>query len=173
MTIVYTSETGFTAQYAAMLGKSTKMTVLPLTEALTTLEKGTPIFYMGWLMAGKIKGFKKAKKKFKIVGTCAVGIRPDVKNLTQVLSKSYKMHDGELFYLPGGHAPDKLEGGKKKALKMVLSILSKTIQNQKSLSPTDERLLKVFEHGGSLVDKKLLPPIVQFLRRQQALEGKA
>ena len=58
--IVYTSNTGYTEEYARMLSKSTGLRALLLKDAVKALKRGTPVIYMGWLMAGIINGYKKA-----------------------------------------------------------------------------------------------------------------
>lgn len=164
MVIVYTSETGFTQQYAKLLGKSVGIPVIDLTEAVATLEDGRHIFYMGWVMAGGIKDFKKAKRNFQVAGACGVGIRPDLIQMTTSLNKRYKMKEGQMFYLPGGLAPEKLNATYGKALKMVLGVLTKVIQKQPKISKEEERLLEVFEKGGSLLDKSLLLPLEVWIK---------
>ena len=52
--IVYTSNTGYTEQYAMLLGKATGLPVYALAEAEAKLAPGNHILYLGWLMAGKV-----------------------------------------------------------------------------------------------------------------------
>ena len=54
--IVYTSNTGYTAEYARMLGEKTGLPVWEL--ASRQVPKGSDIVYLGWLMAGNIQGYK-------------------------------------------------------------------------------------------------------------------
>ena len=63
-TIVYTSNTGYTAQYAQMLGEITGLPVWDL--ASRQAPKGSDIIYLGWLMAGNIQGYKKAARDYRI-----------------------------------------------------------------------------------------------------------
>lgn len=72
--IVYTSNTGSAAQYAALLAKETALPVYALAEAVKKLPRGTEILYVGWLMAGTVKGYKKAAKRFAVQAVCAVGM---------------------------------------------------------------------------------------------------
>ena len=58
MVIVYRSNTGFTQEYAAMLGRAAQMKVLPLAGAAGKVSE--PVFYMGPLMAGHISGIDQA-----------------------------------------------------------------------------------------------------------------
>ena len=44
MVIVYRSNTGFTREYAEMLGRAEKIKVYSVTEAERSLESGTEIF---------------------------------------------------------------------------------------------------------------------------------
>ena len=46
--IVYTSNTGYTARYAALLSGTLGIPALPLEEALTTLPAGTPVIQSTW-----------------------------------------------------------------------------------------------------------------------------
>ena len=62
--IVYTSNTGYTAEYAKIIAKRTGLLVYSFDEARKNLPKKSRIIYLGWLMAGKIKGYKKAPASF-------------------------------------------------------------------------------------------------------------
>ena len=66
--IVYTSATGFTARYAALLAERTRLPAYELAQAGTALSKRAPVLYLGWLCAGGIKGLKKAAARCFICG---------------------------------------------------------------------------------------------------------
>ena len=72
--IIYTSNTGTTEMYAKLLSENTGLPYCSLKEAPKIVADGTEIIYMGWLMAGEIKGYKAAAKKYKICAACGVGI---------------------------------------------------------------------------------------------------
>lgn len=72
--IVYTSNSGFTAQYAEMLGAKLSLPVYKLADAPNHIAKGADIIYLGWLMAGVVKGYKKATKLYQIKAVCSVGM---------------------------------------------------------------------------------------------------
>lgn len=61
--IIYTSNTGGTAAYAKLLGEQINLPVYPLSEARDRVSAGSEVVYMGWLMAGGIKGYKAAAKR--------------------------------------------------------------------------------------------------------------
>ena len=73
--IVYTSNSGYTAQYARLLGAALD---LPVTDAKWGADPhpGRAVIYLGWLMAGKVQGYAKAAKEFDIRAVCAVGMGP-------------------------------------------------------------------------------------------------
>lgn len=168
MTIVYTSETGFTEEYAKTLAKAMEVPVYSLEDAYQGLEEGREIFYLGWMMAGRVKEFEKASKKFKVAGLCGVGIRPDVDTMVGTLAKVYHMKEEQVFYLPGGYHPERLKGSKKVALTMVLSLLRSKIRSQSVITPEERKLLLVFSKGGSLAQTAYLEPVEQWLRGQSA-----
>ena len=55
--VVYTSNTGYTRQYAQLLGERTGLPVYSLEEAQRALPSGSSVLYLGWLMAGTVKGY--------------------------------------------------------------------------------------------------------------------
>ena len=72
--IVYTSNTGYTRQYATLLGEKTGLPVYSLEEAASRLPCGNCVIYLGWLMAGKVQGYAKAAKRYQIAAVCGVGM---------------------------------------------------------------------------------------------------
>lgn len=83
--IVYTSHTGHTKEYADLLGRKTGLSVYDLKEARLTLPQGSEIIYLGWLMAGSVKGYAAAKKRFSVKAVCGVGMAPDASQLKDIL----------------------------------------------------------------------------------------
>ena len=71
--IVYTSNTGFTAQYASLLGGETGLPVYSLEDASKSLPRSSPIIYLGWLTAGKVQGYDKAVTKFNLQAPYPLG----------------------------------------------------------------------------------------------------
>ena len=71
--IVYTSNTGSTAKYAKLLSHQICVPSFSMVEAKTKVKPGAEIIYMGWIMAGKIKGYPEAARKYNIQAVCGVG----------------------------------------------------------------------------------------------------
>ncbi len=55
--IIYTTETGSTERYAKLLAHETGLPVCSLAEAKKKVPAGAGIIYLGWIMAGNIKGY--------------------------------------------------------------------------------------------------------------------
>ena len=72
--IIYTSNTGSTAEYAQLLGKELNLQVHSLQEAKNKVPAGSEIIYLGWIMAGGIKGYKEAAKLYKVCAVCGVSM---------------------------------------------------------------------------------------------------
>lgn len=72
--IIYTTNTGSTAQYAKMLAEQTGLPAFSMEEAKSKVEAGSEIIYLGWIMAAQVKGYKAAAKEYKIKAVCAVGM---------------------------------------------------------------------------------------------------
>ena len=70
--IVYTSQTGYTRQYALLLGEKTGLPVYSLDEAISRLPGRTPVIYLGWVHASHIKGYASAAKRFAVCAVCVI-----------------------------------------------------------------------------------------------------
>lgn len=61
--IIYTTNTGSTERYARLLSHET---VLPAYSAVETgeyISAGAEVIYMGWIMAGSVKGYAAAARQ--------------------------------------------------------------------------------------------------------------
>ena len=74
ITVVYTSNTGYTEQYAELLARRLGTTALSLAEARRTLERGSNIVYLGWIRSDKIMGYADARRLFTVLAIGAVGM---------------------------------------------------------------------------------------------------
>ena len=111
MKIVYESCAGHTKEYAQMLGKELN---LPVESLKNYKQDYKEVIYLGWVMAGMIKGYSKIKNKAKLAAVIAVGLLPDkeeeiIKN-NNVTSRFY--------FLPGGVDYSKLRWLKRNLLEI-------------------------------------------------------
>ena len=162
--IVYTSNTGFTARYAAMLGEKTGLPVYEFTAANKALTKGTPVIYMGWLMANSVKDYKKAAKRYHIRAVVGVGLCPTGQLLSEV-RKAISLPDATpLFTVQGGMDRQKLTGVYGFAINMLVKMLKK----QKDPTEEDKAKLSLIENGGDFVDEANLAAPLAWLAEVKA-----
>ena len=167
MVIVYRSNTGFTQEYAAMLGRAAQMKVLPLAGAAGKVSE--PVFYMGPLMAGHISGIDQAVKAFAVQGVCGVGMSPASQHTMDSITRANYIPEGvPLFYLQGGWAPKKVGWLKRRMVNMVTRSTRETLRAKgSSRSPEEDRYLDFLLHGGSFVAFENLGEIRAWMREQQ------
>ena len=153
--IVYKSNTGYTKQYAEMLGESLKVPVYNLKVAKLKLKKNDEIVFLGWIWATKIQGLSKIKNyNIKCVG--AVGVYPTEKNYIESLIQANKVNV-KLFYLRGGLDLNKLTGLKKKVLQFVGNMMEKENKAE------NQEMIKLFKNGANYVSDKNLKPILEYI----------
>ena len=156
--IVYTSKTGFTRQYAQLLGKRLGLPVYSLEDALYGLDQGSPILYLGWIHASAIRDYRKAAKNFSVCAVCGVGLC-DTGTLTDQVRKATAIPASiPLFTLQGGFDRSKLKG----LDKLMISMLVKGLSSQKQRSEQDERMLALLQTDGNYVSPDNLKEILDW-----------
>ena len=73
-TIIYTTNTGSTECYARLLAQKTGLPVYSLAEAKKRVFAGAEVIYLGWIMAGSVKGYAEAAKRYQVRAVCGVGM---------------------------------------------------------------------------------------------------
>ena len=78
--IIYTTNTGSTESYAKLLAQKTGLPAYSLAEAKKRVLAGAEVIYLGWIMAGSVKGYAEAAKRYQLRAVCGVGMgRPERK----------------------------------------------------------------------------------------------
>ena len=95
--IIYTSNTGSAAKYAKLLSHQICVPSYSMEEAKTKVKPGAEIIYMGWIMAGKIKGYPEAARKYNIQAVCGVGMGQTGTQLVEIRTRKIKCHRGFHF----------------------------------------------------------------------------
>lgn len=160
--IVYTSNTGHTARYADILGVKTGLPLYDLQEAKSKLPKNTPVIYMGWLFASKVKGYKKAMKRYDVSAVVGVGLCPTGQLLKEVRSASKIPNETPLFTVQGGMDYAKLKG----INKFMIDMFTKSLKKKNSSDPGEKAMLALVEHGGNFVNKKHLADVLRWYEKK-------
>lgn len=156
--IVYTSNTGFTARYAAMLGEKTGLPVYELSQAEGKLTKGASILYMGWLFASNVKGYSQASRRYSIAAVCAVGLCETGALLSEVRKTIALAPSIPLFTVQGGMDHGKLRGFNKLMIQMLIWALSR----QKNLTEDKQQMLALIQKGGDYVSEANLAEVLKW-----------
>lgn len=163
--IVYTSNTGYTAEYARMLGEKTGLPVLTLDEAKKSLPARAPILYLGWLMAGSIKGCGAAIRRFSPRAVCGVGL---------TLTPSKKLREQNhipqtvtVFSLQGGFDMERLHGLDKLLMKILRASLQSSIAKKETPDDAQKAMLRVLNEGGSFVSEAHLSGMLDWIQKEQ------
>lgn len=153
--IVYTSNTGYTAAYAALIGEKLGLPVYPAKEARKTLPAGTEILYLGWLCAGTVKGYARVAKRYTLCAVCGVGLG-DTGAQTEAVRKAANIPATvPLFTLQGGMDYARLQGVNKWMIDMLTRMLE-----SKTRTPEEEAMLSLIRKGGNYVGEAHLTELL-------------
>ncbi len=161
--IVYTSNTGYSEQYAKLLGEKTGLPVYSLRGAVDI--EGKDVIYIGWLMAGIVSGYDKAKKKYNVKAVIGVGMGESGTQLDTV-RKNNKVPEGvPVFVLQGGFDMNKLSGMYKFMMKLMVKKLKKDYDGRKDLTEGEEAIVDMLYNGGNYVNEKHLGSVLEWYNR--------
>ena len=163
--IVYTSNTGTTAEYAALLGSAVGLPVYPLSDC-SAVKNNAEIIYLGWLSAGAIKGYQKAARLYRIRAVCAVGMAACGSQIPEV-TKRNSLGDTPLFTLQGGFDITKLHGIYRFMMKTMIRTVGKSLEKKADLTPDEADMLDLMKNGGNRVSLENLAPVLKWWQENQ------
>lgn len=161
--IVYESYTGTTERYAAWLGDSLDLPILPLSACRANTLEGIPLLIFGGAVhGGEISGLKKLRRLLhKQTGHqtlyFATGLRAANEDTLARLRRANELDDAPLWYVRGGMDKSKLTPGDKTLLRCYRAMLSR----RRSLSREDEELLSLVQIPGDYTDRTALDPLIE------------
>lgn len=162
--IVYTSEAGHTERYARMLGEETGLPVFSLEQAGKAVRPGAEIIYLGWLMAGDVKGCKKALGRYAVRAVCGVGMS-GAQIQAESARKRLKIPDSvPVFILQGGYDINKLTGIYRIMMRTMEKTAGKALAKKENRTPDEDDMLKLMRNGGDRVSRENLAPVLDWLR---------
>ena len=159
--ILYTSNTGFTAQYAALLSEQTGLPCFSL-KAAGHIQPGTPILYLGWLMAGNVQGYKEAAKKYTICAVCGVGMGATGSQIADVRKTNALPDEMPVFVLQGGFDRKRLHGIYKLMMTVMKNTVGKSLARKPDRTPDEDTMLDLLENGGSRVSPENLSSVMDW-----------
>ena len=163
--IVYTSNTGYTRQYAVLLGDKTGLPVYSLEEAAQTLAAGNSVVYLGWLMAGKVQGYAKAAKRYRVEAVCGVGMGATGSQLEDVRKTNALSDALPVFTLQGGFDITRLRGIYRLMMTVMSKTVGKTLAEKQDRTADEDAMLDLLVHGGSRVSEENLAAVMEWYRQ--------
>lgn len=167
--IIYTTNTGSTAQYAKMLTEQTGLPAFSMEEAKSKVEAGSEIIYLGWIMAAQVKGYKTAAKKYKIRAVCAVGMEKTGTRTEQIRKKTFVPAEVPLFTLQGNFNVKKLHGFYRLMMSMMVKMVTKQLVAKTDRTQRENEMLEIMLQGGENVRKENLAEVLDWYKREQML----
>ena len=159
--ILYTYNTGFTAQYAALLSEQTGLPCFSL-KAAGHIQPGTPILYLGWLMAGNVQGYKEAAKKYTVCAVCGVGMGATGSQIADVRKTNALPDEMPVFVLQGGFDRKRLHGIYKLMMTVMKNTVGKSLARKPDRTPDEDTMLDLLENGGSRVSPENLSSVLDW-----------
>lgn len=160
--IVYTSNTGSTEKYAEMLSHQIVVPVYSMKEAEKMIKPGAEIIYLGWIMAGKIKGYAQAAKKYRIQAVCGVGMGQTGTQLDEVRAKNRISQSIPLFTLQGTFDINKLHGIYKLMMNVMVKTVGKALADKTDRTLEDDDMLDMIINGSNRVKAENLKDIIKW-----------
>lgn len=156
--IAYTSNTGLTESYARILAEKTGLPLYRIEEAKDALASCERVIYLGWLMAGMIVSYKKARKLYDIAAVCGVGLG-DTGAQDESARKTNKIpSDIPVFTLQGGMDRAKLTG----IYKSMIDVLTKVMIKKKNKTEDEEKMTSLLISGGNYVSEDNLCAVLSW-----------
>ena len=164
MTIVYTSNTGTTKQYAEILSEKTGLLVYSFEQAKNKLPKDSEIIYLGWLMASKVQGYEKASKLYKIKAVCAVCMGSTGSQIKKIREKNSIPETIPVFSMQGGFDINQLHGLYKMMMKVMVKTVGKQLKEKVDRTKEEEDMIEMMEHGANHVSIENMKDLLEWYK---------
>ena len=160
--IIYTTNTGSTARYAGLLARATGLPAYSLAEAKSAVSTGAEVIYLGWIMAGSIKGYAEAAKRYRVRAVCAVGMGQTGTQTDSVRKKTAVPADIPLFTLQGNFDVKKLHGIYRPMMELMVKTAGKALVEKSDRTPEEDDMLDMMLHGGERVKAENLRAVLDW-----------
>ena len=144
--IIYTTNAGSTERYAKLLAHETGLPAYSLAEAAKTVPANAEIIYLGWIMAGSVKGYAAAAKRCKVRAVCGVGM-----GRTGTQTESVK----------------KLHGVYRLMMGIMVKTAGKDLAAKKNHTPEEDDMLDMMLRNGERVSADNLRDLLDWYRAQR------
>ena len=165
--IIYTTNTGSTERYARLLAQKTGLPVYSLAEAKKRVFAEAEVIYLGWIMAGSVKGYAEAAKRYRVRAICAVGMGQTGTQTDSVRKKSGIPADIPMFTLQGNFDVKKLHGIYRPMMEIMVKTAGKGLAEKSDRTPEEDDMLDMMLHGGERVKEENLSTVLDWYSAQR------
>ena len=165
--IIYTTNTGSTERYAKLLAQKTGLPAYSLAEAKKRVFAGAEVVYLGWIMAGSVKGYAEAAKCYRVRVICGIGMGQTGTQTDSVRKKSAVPANIPLFTLQGNFDVKKLHGVYRLMMEIMVKTAGKGLAEKKGRTPEEDDMLDMMLHGGERVKEENLSTVLDWYNVQR------
>lgn len=128
---------------------------------------GAEIIYLGWIMAGSVKGYADAAKRYQVRAVCAVGMGQTGTQTDEVRKKNRIPASIPLFTLQGNFDIKKLHGIYRPMMELMVRTAGKGLSKKDDRTPEEDDMLDMMLHGGQRVRVENLRSALDWYRAQE------
>ena len=165
--IIYTTNTGSAERYAKLLAQETGLPVYSFAEAKKQVFSKAKIIYLGWIMAGSVKGYAAAAKRYRVCAICGVGMGQTGTQTESVRKKSAIPANIPLFTLQGNFDVKKLHGVYRPMMEIMVKTAGKALAEKKDRTPDEDDMLDMMRCGGERVKAENLSAVLEWYKRNR------
>lgn len=165
--IIYTTNTGSTERYAKLLAQKTGLPAYSLAEAKKQVFAGAEAIYLGWIMAGSVKDYAEAAKRYQVCAVCGVGMGQAGTQTDSVRKKSAIPAGIPLFTLHGNFDVKKLHGIYRPMMEIMVKTVGKALAEKSDRTPEEDDMLDMILHGGERVKEEKLSTVLDWYSAQR------
>ena len=118
-------------------------------------------------MAGSVKGYAEAAKRYRVRAVCGVGMGQTGTQTDSTRKKSAVPADIPLFTLQGNFDMKKLHGIYRPMMEIMVKTAGKGLAEKKGRTPEEDDMLDMMLHGGERVKAENLSAVLDWFRAQQ------
>lgn len=160
--IIYTTNSGSTERYARLLSRETGLPAYSLAEAKNAVPAGAEVIYLGWIMAGTVKGYSAAARSYTVRAVCGVGMGQTGTQTAEVRRKTSVGADIPLFTLQGNFDVKKLHGVYRPAMEIMVKTVGRSLAAKEGRTAEEDDLLDMLLHGGERVRPENLRAVLDW-----------
>ena len=165
--VIYTTNTGSTERYAKLLAQGTGLPAYSLAEARKSVPTGADVIYLGWIMAGSVKGYNNAASRYRIHAVCGVGMGKTGTQTENVRQKTSVPAHIPVFTLQGNFNVKKLHGIYRPMMELMVKTAGKSLSEKKDRTLEEDDMLDMMLHGGERVNAENLRAVFDWYCAQK------